>query len=69
LNGPSSLKDAKEELIIGRKQRAPNTDYDFFKMLHDRGRRAACRFFDSHFDDIGARGTVNLAQEVQAEWA
>jgi len=38
-------------------------------MLHDCGRRAACRFFDSHFDDIGARGTVNLAQEVQAEWA
>jgi len=50
-------------------QRAPNTDYDFFKMLHDRGRHAACRFFDSHFDDIGARDTVNLAQEVQAEWA
>ena len=40
-------------------QRAPNTDYDFFKMLHARGRRAACRFFDSHFDDIGARGTVS----------
>src|SRR5262249_23458511 len=46
-----------------------NTDYDFFKMLHDRRPRAARRFFDSHFDDIGARGTVNLAQEVQAEWA
>jgi len=46
-----------------------NTDYDFFKMLHDRGRHAARRFFDIHFDDIGARGTVNLAQEVQAEWA
>jgi NTE family protein len=46
-----------------------NTDYDFFKMLHDRGRGAARRFFDSHFDDLGARGTVNLAQEVQAEWA
>jgi hypothetical protein len=38
-------------------------------MLHDCGRRAAWRFFGSHFDDIGARSTVNLAQEVQAEWA
>jgi NTE family protein len=46
-----------------------NTDYDFFKMLRDHGRRAACRFLDGHFDDIGIRGTVDLAQEVQAEWA
>jgi hypothetical protein len=46
-----------------------NTDYDFFKMLRDRGRRAAHRFLDAHFDDIGMRGTVDLAQEVQAEWA
>ena len=50
-------------------QRAPNNNYDFFEMLHDCGRRAPCRFFDSHFDDIGARGTVNLAQEAQDEWA
>jgi hypothetical protein len=46
-----------------------NTDYDFFKMLSDHGRGAARRFFDAHFDDIGARGTVDLAKEVQAEWA
>ena len=46
-----------------------NTDYDFFKMLRDHGRRAARRFFDAHFDDIGVRGTVNLANEVKAEWA
>jgi NTE family protein len=38
-------------------------------MLRDRGRRAAHRFLDAHFDDIGMRGTVDLAQEVQAEWA
>ena len=43
-----------------------NTDYDFFKMLR---RRAAHRFLDALFDDIGRRGTVDLAQEVQAEWA
>jgi hypothetical protein len=38
-------------------------------MLRDHGRRAACRFLDGHFDDIGIRGTVDLAQEVQAEGA
>jgi NTE family protein len=46
-----------------------NTDYDFFEMLRDHGRRAARRFFDAHFDDIGVRGTVDLANEVKAEWA
>jgi NTE family protein len=46
-----------------------NTDYDFFEMLATNGRRAARRFLDAHFDDIGVRGTVDLAAEVQAEWA
>jgi len=45
------------------------TDYDFFKMLHERGRRAARCFMDAHFDDIGNRGTVDLVNEVKAEWA
>ncbi len=45
------------------------TDYDFFVMLRDEGRRAARRFLDAHFDDIGIRGTVDLANEVKAEWA
>jgi hypothetical protein len=40
-----------------------------FKMLRDHGRRAVRSFLDTHFDDIGVRGTVDLAQEVQAEWA
>jgi NTE family protein len=34
------------------------TDYDFFEMLHRAGRRAARRFLDEHFDDIGARSTI-----------
>lgn len=46
-----------------------NTDYDFFEMLRDNGRRAARRFLDAHFDDIGVRGTVDLAAEIKAEWA
>jgi NTE family protein len=46
-----------------------NTDYDFFKMLHTNGKRAARRFLDAHFDDIGVRSTVDLQAEVKAEWA
>jgi NTE family protein len=46
-----------------------NTDYDFFEMLRTNGRRAARRFLDAHFDDIGVRGTVDLQAEVKAERA
>lgn len=46
-----------------------NNDYDFFEMLRNNGKRAARRFLDEHFDDIGARGTVDLQAEVHAEWA
>jgi hypothetical protein len=61
-----ALEDSAKTL---NSQSQLNTDYDFFKMLRDRGRRAAHRFLDAHFDDIGMRGTVDLAQEVQGEWA
>jgi NTE family protein len=46
-----------------------STDYDFFQGLQVSGKRAARRFLDDHFDDIGARGTVDLRAEAQAEWA
>lgn len=46
-----------------------NTNYEFFEMLRDHGRGAARRFLDAHFDDIGVRATVDLANEVKAEWA
>jgi NTE family protein len=46
-----------------------STDYDFFRMLHTNGRRAARRFLDAHFDDIGVRNTFDLRAEAQAEWA
>jgi len=46
-----------------------STDYDFFEMLRVSGKRAARRFLDEHFDDIGVRGTVDLRAEAQAEWA
>jgi NTE family protein len=46
-----------------------STDYDFFRMLHVTGRRAARRFLDEHFDDIGVRSTFDLRAEAAAEWA
>src|SRR5271155_1328253 len=46
-----------------------STDYDFFEMLRLSGKRAARRFLDEHFNDIGVRSTVDLQAEAQAEWA
>lgn len=46
-----------------------STDYDFFEMLRISGKRAARRFLDEHFDDIGVKSTVDLRAEAQAEWA
>jgi NTE family protein len=46
-----------------------STDYDFFEMLRLSGKRAARRFMDEHFDDIGKRSTVDLRTEAQVEWA
>jgi NTE family protein len=45
-----------------------STDYDFFRMLRNNGRRAARRFLDAHFDDIGERSTFDLEAEARAEW-
>ena len=42
-------------------------DYDSFKLLHKLGRRAARRFLDMHYDDIGARSSVDLPTEVYSE--
>ena len=46
-----------------------STDYDFFTMLQLSGKRAARRFLDEHFDDIGVKSTVDLRAEAHAEWA
>jgi len=42
-----------------------NTDYDYFERLRQRGRSAAQLFLDTHFDDIGHRGT--LRTDIAAE--
>ena len=61
-----ALDSSAKQLNAGSKL---NTDYEFFEMLRNNGRRAARRFLDAHFDDIGARGTVDLHSEMSAEWA
>jgi NTE family protein len=62
-------------IVLGENQKSfsaetkLSTDYDFFCMLQAAGRRAARRFLDEHFDDIGQRSTFDLRAEAQAEWA
>jgi NTE family protein len=43
-----------------------NADYDFFAVLHTAGRRAARRFLDEHFGDIGHRSTFDLTEDFAA---
>ena len=44
-----------------------NTDYDFFEMLRNNGRRAARRFLDAHYDDIGVTSSLNFKAEAYSE--
>jgi NTE family protein len=43
------------------------TDYEYFEMLRKLGQRAARRFLDAHFDDIGRRSTLDMVETVAAE--
>jgi NTE family protein len=43
-----------------------SNDYEFFQVLRDNGRRAARRFLDEHFADIGVKSTIDLHAEVPA---
>lgn len=45
------------------------TDYEFFELLHRAGVRAAKKFLDAHFDDIGRQSSIDLAAESGVEWA
>jgi NTE family protein len=42
-------------------------DYESFDLLRKLGRRAARRFLDAHYDDIGVRSSIDLKAEVYAE--
>jgi NTE family protein len=51
LSGAAQTLDAASRL---------NTDYDFFEMLRTNGRRAARRFLDAHYEDIGVRSSLEF---------
>jgi NTE family protein len=46
-----------------------NNDFDFFERLQKLGQRAALRFLQLHFDDIGARSTIDDMAQSRAEVA
>ena len=46
-----------------------NNNFVFFKRLHKLGERAARRFLETHFKNIGARGTIDDVAERRAEVA
>jgi NTE family protein len=46
-----------------------NNDLDFFERLHKLGQRATHRFLEAHFDDIGARSTIDDVAGRAAEVA
>ena len=45
------------------------TDYELFEMLRKLGQRATRRFLDAHFDDIGRKSTIDMAEKIAAELA
>jgi NTE family protein len=44
-----------------------NVDFEFFLSLRKRGQRAARRFLDAHFNDIGRRSTIDLTLPAETE--
>ncbi len=44
-----------------------STEYQSFERLHKLGQRAARRFLDAHFADIGRRSTIDVAVETELE--
>ena len=45
------------------------TDYEYFETLRKLGQRATRRFLDKHFNDIGRRSTIDIADKIEAELA
>ncbi len=43
-------------------------DYESFELLRKLGHRAARRFLDAHYDDIGVCSSIDLKAEVYSEW-
>jgi NTE family protein len=61
-----ALEDVFKKLTADSKLKS---DYDFFEVLREGGRRAARNFLDAHFDDIGKRSSIDMTTGATAEWA
>ena len=70
-NGPNEYRQIKVHRIVleglGERFAAAGksrNDYESFELLRKLGQRAARRFLDAHYDDIGQRSSVDLKAEV-----
>ncbi|MET0539199.1 MAG: patatin-like phospholipase family protein, partial [Xanthobacteraceae bacterium] len=55
---------------LGENASRPSTmtrDYQAFEILHKRGERAARRFVDDHFNDIGRSSTIEQPARAEPE--
>ncbi|MFZ0846479.1 MAG: patatin-like phospholipase family protein [Pseudolabrys sp.] len=73
-NGPNEYRQIKVHRIVleglGERFAAAGksrNDYESFELLRKLGQRAARRFLDAHYDDIGQRSSVDLKAEVYSE--
>ncbi|HZL41105.1 MAG TPA: patatin-like phospholipase family protein [Pseudolabrys sp.] len=72
--GPNEYRHIKVHRIVleglGERFSSANklrNDYESFELLRKLGQRSARRFLDAHYDDIGARSSVDLKSEVYSE--
>jgi NTE family protein len=56
--------EAQDELNRFGAASRMRSDYDFFVQLRDIGQRAAQKFLDAHFDDVGVKATVDIADMI-----
>ncbi|MGO9392679.1 patatin-like phospholipase family protein [Rhodoblastus sp.] len=56
--------EAQDELNKFGAASRMRSDYDFFVQLRDIGRRAAQKFLDAHFNDVGVRATLDLREAL-----
>jgi NTE family protein len=59
------LIESDEEMVPLGASSKLNAEWEFLTLLRDIGRRAAGRWLDRHFDDIGERATIDLRAMVR----
>jgi NTE family protein len=56
--------EAQDELNKFGASSRMRSDYDFFLQLRDIGRRAAQKFLDAHYADVGVKATLDLREAL-----